>query len=383
MKQPFFSSVGSSKSFLLVIGLSLALFTSHVRSSQVVAIGYNYDPLTQPALTNAVAVGVRTFSLVALRADGTVAEWRNGASDPAVSNIVSFTSGWSHGFGFQADGTLIGWGNDFGGGISEKPTDLTNAVALGIGSFATLAVLEDGTVTGWGYDSEHILNVPAGLSNVVALSVGAFGDNVLALRADGTVSEWGYDYTILQPYTNTHPEFSNIVALAAANSYRSAVLHFDGHVTAWPNNPPDDVPPSNLTNIIAIAGGGSHLLALHDNGTVTAWGCNCGGATTIPPNLTNVTAIAAGGGDGIDFSIFLIGHSNPPPVLSLSRSNQTVSLTLAGQAFRRYVIEQSGDLNSPQGWSFKQNLTLPSTAQTTLDLPSNGEACFYRARLMP
>ena len=138
-----------------------------------------------------------------------------------------------------------------------------------------------------------------------------------------------------------------------------------------------------LTNIIAIAGGGGHLLALRNDGTVAAWGCDCHGSTTLPPNLTNVTAIAAGGGDGYDYSIFLIGHTNPSPVLSISQSNNVVRLTLAGQPFRRYVLEESADANSPANWTFKQNLTLSSTAQSALALPITGAARFYRARLMP
>jgi hypothetical protein len=37
---------------------------------------------------------------------------------------------------------------------------------------------------------------------------------------------------LLYGFTITFPDISNVVAVAEANSYRKAVLHFDGHVTA-------------------------------------------------------------------------------------------------------------------------------------------------------
>ena len=105
-------------------------------------------------------------------------------------------------------------------------------------------------------------------------------------------------------------------------------------------------------------------------------------ATTLPPNLTNVTALAAGGGDGEDFSIFLIGGSNAAPALSLSRSNSVLHLTLQGAAFGHYVVEESPALDSAVNWAFKQNVTLPGSAQATLNLPVASDGRFYRARFV-
>jgi len=53
------------------------------------------------------------------------------------------------------------------------------------------------------------------------------------------------------------------------------------------------VPPA-ATNIVAVAAGGSHSMALRDNGSVIAWGSNWDGQTNVPPTATNVVAIAAG-----------------------------------------------------------------------------------------
>ena len=46
--------------------------------------------------------------------------------------------------------------------------------------------------------------------------------------------------------------------------------------------------------VIALAAGGTHMLALRANGTVIAWGNNADGQTTIPAGLSGVVHIAAG-----------------------------------------------------------------------------------------
>jgi alpha-tubulin suppressor-like RCC1 family protein len=52
--------------------------------------------------------------------------------------------------------------------------------------------------------------------------------------------------------------------------------------------------PTGLTNILAVAAGNYHSLALKQDGTVTAWGWNSDGQTNVPPGLSNVIAVAAG-----------------------------------------------------------------------------------------
>jgi len=67
-------------------------------------------------------------------------------------------------------------------------------------------------------------------------------------------------------------------------------------VVAWGSNEFDQAKvPSGLSNVVAIAGGYYHSLALRSNGTVVAWGYNGDGEATVPPGLSNVVALAAGG----------------------------------------------------------------------------------------
>lgn len=54
-----------------------------------------------------------------------------------------------------------------------------------------MALKKDGTVSVWG-DSLQSSNIPAGLSNVVAVAGGR--TQSLALKNDGSVVAWGYDF---------------------------------------------------------------------------------------------------------------------------------------------------------------------------------------------
>ncbi len=49
-------------------------------------------------------------------------------------------------------------------------TLLTNAVAVAGGYGFSLALKSDGTVVGWGDNASGNINIPAGLSNVVAIA---------------------------------------------------------------------------------------------------------------------------------------------------------------------------------------------------------------------
>ena len=66
-------------------------------------------------------------------------------------------------------------------------------------------------------------------------------------------------------------------------------------VVVWGNGGFGQIPaPSDLTNAVAIGGGGYHCAALRNDGTIAAWGGDAHGQTDVPADLTNVIAIAVG-----------------------------------------------------------------------------------------
>jgi alpha-tubulin suppressor-like RCC1 family protein len=79
-------------------------------------------------------------------------------------------------------------------------------------------------------------------------------------------------------------------------------------VAAWGNNGSGQMQiPQNLTNVMALAGGGVHSLALLANGTVRAWGANSLGQCNVPATATNVVALGTGKGLSIPINLALRG----------------------------------------------------------------------------
>jgi hypothetical protein len=86
--------------------------------------------------------------------------------------------------------------------------------------------------------------------------------------------------------------------------------------------------PSDLTKVVAIAGGGFHSLALQANGTVVAWGLDTSGQTNVPADLTNVVAVAG----GYSHSMALENDGSPfivrQPASQTTSTNTTVTFTV-------------------------------------------------------
>jgi alpha-tubulin suppressor-like RCC1 family protein len=90
------------------------------------------------------------------------------------------------------------------------------------------------------------------------------------------------------------PSATNVIAVAAGWRH-SLALRADGSVVAWGYNVAGSTTvPASATNVIAVAAGQNHSLALRADGTVVVWGDGLSGLNVIPRSATNVVAIAAG-----------------------------------------------------------------------------------------
>jgi IPT/TIG domain/Regulator of chromosome condensation (RCC1) repeat len=196
-------------------------------------------------------------------------------------------------------GTVVAWGcGSFAqAGQCSVPSSLTNVTAVSAGAFHSLALLSDGTVAAWGclFDNVGQCSVPNGLSGVVAVAAGGY--HSLALKSDGTVVAWGCGIDYGQ--CDVPSDLSGVTAIAAGNAH-SLALKSDGTVVAWgcenPSNLGQCDVPSDLSDVTAIAAGSGHSLALKSDGTVVAWGCGFDwGQCNVPSGLSGVVAIAAGG----------------------------------------------------------------------------------------
>jgi hypothetical protein len=255
-----------------------------------------------------------TQRLCAAPPEGYVIQWGwGGAYTTAMStnlicsNAVAISAGMFHSLALLSDRTVYGWGGEYDGqvigtklansivtnGIVRIHGDvLSNVVSIAASRYFSLGLKKDGTVVTWGENT-----VPAGLSNIVGIAVDDAHSWVL--KSDGTVAGWYSPSDGDRRLFNVNG-LSNIVAIAAGpQSTRGAGLRRDGTVGIWEGARVDQShrefvePPTGLSNVIAVAAGVGHSLALKKDGTLVAWGGNkFGQATGVP--TTNST-------DGVDF----------------------------------------------------------------------------------
>ena len=188
--------------------------------------------------------------------------------------------------------------------------------------------LGDGT-TVTRYAPVQVLSGGQPFTNVTAVAASQWNNYKwsMALRTDGSVWTWGWNnYGQLGDGTTTtrcNPwkvtAISNLVAVSAGSTH-SVVLDNRSNVWSWGRNDygqlgngtncyyevPNPTPVQSLiSNVIAIAAGGFHTLALKRDGTVWGWGRNIYGElgdgtstsrfTAVQAvGLSNITAIAAG-----------------------------------------------------------------------------------------
>ena len=88
-----------------------------------------------------------------------------------------------------------------------------------------------------------------------------------------------------------------IPAVLLAAGIATQTVQAAGTVVAWgDNNRAQTNVPFALTNVVAVAGGSFHSLALDRTGTVVGWGESASGETIPPAGLSNAVALAAGAG---------------------------------------------------------------------------------------
>src|SRR4051812_6709794 len=80
----------------------------------------------------------------------------------------------------------------------------------------------------------------------------------------------------------------------------AGVARGDSRVIVWGSNNSSGQTnvnvPAALTNVVSIACGDAHTLALKADGTIIAWGNNAYGQTNIPTGLSSVSSVSAGAG---------------------------------------------------------------------------------------
>jgi hypothetical protein len=232
-----------------------------------------------------------------------------------------------------AAGEILAWGGPQS--PTNVPPSASNSIALSAGYYlngSAIALKADGTIVSW--NQAGIVQVPAGLSNVMEVASGYYGGGI-ALRTNGTVVGWGSgNLTNLATFTN--------VVSVERDDWGTALLLADGSVARIGFN---GVTYPGLTNIVSLFPFNYGYIALRADGTFFVEGQ--GWLTVSPSN--NVMGLAAGGYRAMqglllrrDRSLVGWGHpSNPPP-------EGTNFMDVAASQYGKFVLRTDGTVS---GWS--------------------------------
>jgi alpha-tubulin suppressor-like RCC1 family protein len=250
------------------------------------------------------------------------------AFDPAL-DIPFMSCGEYHSMLLSDDGTVrvtgyngygqLGLGDTVSRNSPTKISGLYNVkqVFSGKGSFSSFAILNDGSVKAWGYNSSGELGLGdtnsrlsptliPGLSGVKQIASGL--GFTLALMNDGTVKSWGDNSngklglgdTVSRYTPTTIPNLSGVKQITAGFTYAQALMT-DGTVKSWGfwsnnglNVSYDTLSPttiSGLTGVKQLEAANRSSIALKTDGTVKHI---CSGTSPDSlSSLTNVKQVAA------------------------------------------------------------------------------------------
>jgi alpha-tubulin suppressor-like RCC1 family protein len=191
-----------------------------------------------------------------------------------LTDVLVVAGGGSHSLAIKSDGTG-----------DSNPNDGT-AWAWGINGFGQLGY-DPNPATPTTFENSNTPSQVSSLTDVVAVAGG--NNHSLAVKSDGTDDGPTNDGTVYAWGFNNQGQLGNGTSGTGTNS-NTPVQVID---TKGTTDTSDDGP---LEDVVAVAGGTFHSLALKSNGTVWAWGINDvgqlgNGTTNSTPNPNPVQVI--------------------------------------------------------------------------------------------
>lgn len=208
------------------------------------------------------------------------------------SQISSISFMYEHAAVMNEQGDLQIWGSKTKH-FSPWPIDLiakAPVMPIAAGGRQSYGINENGSIVQ--FDSSSDACCPPEEGSYIQVAAGV--RHGLAIDRSGNVATWG-EYQAGQQ--SVPWGLNNAIQVIAGHSY-SAALTFDGRVYEWGSHVSQNnsliTKPDDVTNVVALAGGLTHVLALQDDGTVIGWGDNNFDKATPPDGLRDIKAIAAG-----------------------------------------------------------------------------------------
>ena len=292
------------------------------------------------------------FNSYGMVGDGTNNQRTTPTQTSSLGNgrtAVAISTGSGHVCAILDDGSVSCWGRNaqgvLGDGTSTNrlspfPTlslgTNREAVAISSGGYHTCVILDDGSVSCWGYDGYGQLGTTSGSSTnypqptsslgagrtAVAISSGQ--SHTCAILDDGSVSCWGAnnngqlgDGTTNRRYSPTQTSSLGSARTAVAISsgeYHTCAILDDGSTSCWGRNDYGQLgdgtmtqrnTPTQITSLmtgptaVAISAGNGYTCAILNNGSVSCWGKNSvgqlgDGTTTDHTSTTQTLDIGIG-----------------------------------------------------------------------------------------
>ncbi len=195
--------------------------------------------------------------------------------------------------------------------VNQKPLmllGLTNQI-VDAGSNVLLtvsAICSDPLSYAWGFNSTAIAgtNTFLVLSNIQPSQSGYYRVTASSKTQQSSVSSTGR-VTVFGPASfvvawgdnsggqANAPDLLGDVVAVAGGDFHSLALRRNGTLAAWGNNT-DGQTNAPAGRFVGIAAGAAHNLAIIEDGHLLAWGRNDSGQITVPTNATSVVSVAAG-----------------------------------------------------------------------------------------
>lgn len=215
-------------------------------------------------------------------------------------------------------GTLWGWGANGSGQLGDETTDDksspvqticggSNWVDVACGYYTAIAIKNDGTLWSWG-DNNHgsigdettddkssPVQTICGGNNWAKVASGCYWDHNFAIKTDGTLWGWGYNSNGELGCGDTDNRSSPIQTIVGGTDWlkvssggrHTAAIKTDGSLWVWGDNDygqlgdnttdPVSSPIQTITggyNWVNLACGERFMAAIKDNGTLWMWGQN-------------------------------------------------------------------------------------------------------------
>ena len=193
------------------------------------------------------------------------------------------------------------------------------------------------------------------------------------------MAAWGYNY---YGQAAVPAGLSNVVAVAAGVSH-SLALKNDGTAVMWGDGSSGqtNVSPA-LSGVLAIACGDYHSLALKSDGTMTAWGYSVDGETNVPPGLDKVVAVAGGGYHSLALRAAVATPLVIPAISSVLWTNNSLVLEWTAPIYETFHVQWAASIAPPVSWNtFPAIVTSTNGVFTFADTSAVIGVRFYRLAL--